>query len=312
MLKGTHILVTGASSGIGRAVTLLLAHEEVNLHLVGRDAETLSELARQARSWGAQTQLYPLDLLGDDALRAFAESFTAPLGALIHSAGVVTLGTLKDAQIEDFDAQYRLNVRAPYLLTQLLLGRLEQAQGQVVFINSGAGLNAHAGWGQYAATKHALRAVADSLRAEVAGSGVRVVSVAHLALAPDLPTPRAGTDAAAASWVPVSSGGSLAFDHDEVLRDGLERARAKLEYTPLATAFVREEFTVGELRRVYEAVWGHALDPRNFHRKVTGTPDFLLPVGHPAPVGPEGGRPAALFRRGPATALRPAMLRPSA
>lgn len=177
MLKGTHILVTGASSGIGRAVTLLLAHEEVNLHLVGRDAETLAELARQARSWGAQTQLYPLDLLEDDALKAFAEGFTAPLGALIHSAGVVTLGTLRDADINDFDAQYRLNVRAPYLLTQLLLGRLEQAGGQVVFINSGAGLNAHAGWGQYAATKHALRAVADSLRAEMAGSGVRVVSV---------------------------------------------------------------------------------------------------------------------------------------
>lgn len=177
MLKGTHILVTGASSGIGRAVTLLLAHEEVNLHLVGRDDKVLAELGRQARSWGAQTHLYTLDLLEDDALRRFAEGFTAPLGALVHSAGIVTLGTLRDADIEDFDAQYRLNVRAPYLLTQLLLGRLEQAQGQVVFINSGSGLNARAGWGQYAATKHALRAVADSLRAEAAGSGVRVVSV---------------------------------------------------------------------------------------------------------------------------------------
>lgn len=177
MLKGTHILVTGASSGIGRATTLLLAHEEVNLHLVGRDAGTLGELARQARSWGAQTHLYTLDLLDDDALRAFARGFTAPLGALIHSAGVVTLGTLKDADIGDLDAQYRLNVRAPYLLTQLLLGRLEGAGGQVVFINSGAGLSARAGWGQYAATKHALRAVADSLRAEMAGTGVRVVSV---------------------------------------------------------------------------------------------------------------------------------------
>lgn len=177
MLKGTHILITGASSGIGRAVTLLLAHDEVSLHLVGRDPATLTELARQARSWGAQTQLYELDLSDDDALKAFATGFTAPLGALIHSAGVLTLGTLRDAKIDDFDTQYRLNVRAPYLLTQLLLGRLEQARGQVVFINSGAGLNARAGWGQYAATKHALKAVADSLRAEVAGSGVRVVSV---------------------------------------------------------------------------------------------------------------------------------------
>jgi 8-oxo-dGTP diphosphatase len=68
---------------------------------------------------------------------------------------------------------------------------------------------------------------------------------------------------------------------------------------------------VADLRRVYEAVWGGALDPRNFHRKVTGTPGFLVPLGRPAPVGPEGGRPAALFRRGGATALRPAMLRPA-
>jgi 8-oxo-dGTP diphosphatase len=142
---------------------------------------------------------------------------------------------------------------------------------------------------------------------------MRVVSVAYLVFAPDLEAPSPGERTRSVQWVPVDEvgPGALAFDHEHVLAAGVERARAKLEYTPLATAFVREEFTVGELRRVYEAVWGHALDPRNFHRKVTGTPDFLLPVGHPAPVGPEGGRPAALFRRGPATALRPAMLRSS-
>jgi 8-oxo-dGTP diphosphatase len=103
----------------------------------------------------------------------------------------------------------------------------------------------------------------------------------------------------------------LAFDHARVLAAGVERARAKLEYTPLAAAFCDEELTVADLRHVYEAVWGVALDPRNFHRKVTGTPGFLEPVGRPAPVGPEGGRPAALYRRGPATSLHPAMLRPS-
>ena len=142
---------------------------------------------------------------------------------------------------------------------------------------------------------------------------MRVVSVAYLVFAPDLEAPAPGERTRSVQWVPVQDvdGRTLAFDHGRVLAAGVERARAKLEYTSLATAFVGEEFTVGELRRVYEAVWGHALDPRNFHRKVTGTPGFLVPVGHPAPVGPEGGRPAALFRRGPATELRPAMLRPS-
>ena len=141
---------------------------------------------------------------------------------------------------------------------------------------------------------------------------MRVVSVAYLVFAPDLPPPVPGSGTRSVSWVPVREvdPASLAFDHDRVLAAGVERARAKLEYTPLAAAFVGEEFTVAELRHVYEAVWGRPLDPRNFHRKVTGTKGFLVPVGRPAPVGPEGGRPAALFRRGGATLLHPAMLRP--
>jgi 8-oxo-dGTP diphosphatase len=142
---------------------------------------------------------------------------------------------------------------------------------------------------------------------------MRVVSVAYLVFAPNLPAPRPGAGARSVAWVPVDEvePGRLAFDHAEVLAAGVERARAKLEYTPLAAAFCDEEFTVADLRRVYEAVWGGPLDPRNFHRKVTGTPGFLEPVGRPAPVGPEGGRPAALYRRGRATLLHPAMLRPS-
>lgn len=153
---------------------------------------------------------------------------------------------------------------------------------------------------------------------------MRIISVAYLALAPDLPAPRAGGDAVAAAWTPVATilpalfpgaphpaatGSSLAFDHAKILADGVERARAKLEYSPLAAAFCPAEFTVGELRRVYEAVWGVALDPRNFHRKVTGTPGFLIPVGDT--TARQGGRPAQLFRLGDVTLLNPPMLRPA-
>ncbi|NLU65726.1 NUDIX hydrolase [Streptomyces sp. HNM0574] len=151
---------------------------------------------------------------------------------------------------------------------------------------------------------------------------MRVVSVAHLALAPDLPAPTPGGDAHSASWAPVEtflgtqdSGGReedqpapLAFDHGQILADGVERARSKIEYSSLATAFCPPEFTVGELRRVYEAVWGVVLDPRNFHRKVTGTPGFLVPTG--GTTTRQGGRPAQLFRAGGATLLNPPMLRP--
>jgi len=141
---------------------------------------------------------------------------------------------------------------------------------------------------------------------------LRVITVAYLALVPALPTPVAGGDAQHAEWRPVAplltDPRLLAFDHAQILADGVERARAKLEYSPLATAFCADEFTVAELRRVYEVVWGTGLDPRNFHRKVTGTPGFLDPVGRV--TAGERGRPAELFRAGPAAVLHPPMLRP--
>jgi 8-oxo-dGTP diphosphatase len=140
----------------------------------------------------------------------------------------------------------------------------------------------------------------------------RVVTIAHLALVPGLEGATAGTDAADARWVPardlLEDAARLAFDHRRILGDGVERARAKLEYSPLGISFCAEEFTIAELRRVYEAVWGTSLDPRNFHRKVTGTSGFVVETGRTTTR--DGGRPAQLYRRGTATLLHPAMLRP--
>jgi 8-oxo-dGTP diphosphatase len=132
----------------------------------------------------------------------------------------------------------------------------------------------------------------------------RVLTVGHLALVPDLPEPPGEAD-----WCPVAQAraAALAFDHAQILDGGVERARAKLEYTTLAAAFCPQEFTISQLRRVYEAVWGTTPDPRNFSRKVTTTPGFLLPTGTKVSSG--RGRPGQLFRRGPATALHPPMLR---
>jgi 8-oxo-dGTP diphosphatase len=140
---------------------------------------------------------------------------------------------------------------------------------------------------------------------------MRVVSVAWLALGANLPEPTAGSDAADAFWMSVRKAlrrpKELAFDHAQILRDGLDRARAKLEYSTLATAFCPKKFTVGELREVYEAVWGTELDPRNFHRKVTGAEGFLIETGERTTRA--GGRPAMLYRAGPAEQLHPPILR---
>jgi len=136
----------------------------------------------------------------------------------------------------------------------------------------------------------------------------RVVSVAFLALVADLPEPVGATDAADARWVETESVPSLAFDHDKILADGLERARSKLEYTTLATALVAKPFTLTALRAVYEAVWGGAVDSANFRRKVLATEGFVRRVSSPTRSG-ERGRPAVLYRPGPAIELHPPILR---
>ncbi|MEU3764928.1 NUDIX domain-containing protein [Amycolatopsis keratiniphila] len=137
----------------------------------------------------------------------------------------------------------------------------------------------------------------------------RVITVAYLALVPNLSAPVAGTDARAAHWTPVDSVDSaeLAFDHAMILHEALERARSQLEYTTVAAAFCVEPFSISDLRQVYEVVWGFPLDPSNFRRKVTGAENFLVPTGERRI--PEIGRPAALYRRGAAQLLFPPLMR---
>jgi 8-oxo-dGTP diphosphatase len=136
----------------------------------------------------------------------------------------------------------------------------------------------------------------------------RVVTVAYLTIAPNLPIPAAGSDARAAHWEQVDKvRGTLAFDHDQILDDAVERARERLEYTTLATAFCGDTFTIGDLRRVYEVVWGTPLDSRNFSRKVAHTEGFVQSTGQKRILGT--GRPAALYRPGTAKLLNPPMLR---
>lgn len=137
----------------------------------------------------------------------------------------------------------------------------------------------------------------------------RVISVAYLALTPGLPEPRAGSDAADALFAPVDTleDDALAFDHASILHAGLERARSKLEYSTLATAFCGPTFTLHALRSVYEAVWGYPLDPANFNRKVLKSEGFVEATGEM--LKPATGRPAQLYRKGGATLLHPPFLR---
>ena len=129
-----------------------------------------------------------------------------------------------------------------------------------------------------------------------------VVTVAYLAVLRDVGAIVAGSDAAAASLIPVSDvlNGhiDLAFDHLRILRDAVERIRVELEVSGIATAFVGSTFTMAELRAVYEAIWGVQLDAANFRRSIVAEDGWVIPTGRRARPGSAGGRPAELYRAG--------------
>ena len=179
-LRGRVAVVTGASSGIGQAIAIALAKQGVQLCIVGRDAARLGETTEVAQRF-SQVKSFQLDLTVEEQLQPLVqhlEDESDGLDILIHSAGVICEDLTESSRVEDLDLQYATNLRGPYLLTQRLLSALTKTRGQIVFINSSAGLTAkRAGIGQYAATKHALKAIADSLREEVNPKGIRVLTV---------------------------------------------------------------------------------------------------------------------------------------
>lgn len=179
-LKGAIALVTGAGGGIGRAIALALAREGATLCLAGRRPAPLEEVAMAVHSAAGEARSYAVELTSDRELLALADQVKrefARLDVLVHSAGVIAMGQVEQAPVSDLDMQYAVNVRAPYLLTQALLPLLKPRAGQIVFINSSAAQFPRSGVAQYAATKQAQRALADSLRQEVNGDGMRVTTV---------------------------------------------------------------------------------------------------------------------------------------
>jgi NADP-dependent 3-hydroxy acid dehydrogenase YdfG len=179
-LENQVAVVTGASSGIGRAIAIGLAAQGASLCLVGRKLETLQSVADAAEGEASRHRCYQTDLAVDlevDELITAIKGDLPSVDILVHSAGAIWLGPHETATADQLDSHYKTNVRAPYLLTQGLLPALKAAQGQIVFVNSSAGLLAKANAGQYAASKHGLKAIADSLREEVNPAGVRVLSL---------------------------------------------------------------------------------------------------------------------------------------
>lgn len=172
------IFVTGASGGVGGAIARRLGEEGATVCISGRNWARLQEVVAALPE--GRGRAYPADLTSGRELEELGKKILKEnrrVDAVIHCAAIIAMDPIATASAEDFDRQFKTNVRAPFRLTQLFLPTLTAARGQIIFINSSAGRNAHAGVSQYAATKHALRALANSLREECNAAGIRVCSV---------------------------------------------------------------------------------------------------------------------------------------
>lgn len=179
-IAGKIAVVTGAGSGIGKAIALNLAMDGAVVGMIDKNLSSLEAVNKEAARHGERLLSFNMDLGNDLDIQRLVTELSQSFGGLdllVHSAGVISLGDISTASIDEFDFQYRINVRAAYVLTQALLPLLRTRRGHVVFINSSSGIRAKAGTAGYSASKHALKALADALRDEVNHEGIRVTCV---------------------------------------------------------------------------------------------------------------------------------------
>ncbi|MEM6632790.1 MAG: SDR family NAD(P)-dependent oxidoreductase [Bacteroidota bacterium] len=177
-LEGKEVIVTGASRGIGKAIALQLAEAGANLHLLGRNIETLKAVQSESSGSTREAMVYKVDLTDDTDLKIFVKSFLNShhkVDILIHNAGMIHMGPVAKCPPSDFDKIFQLNVRAPYALVHHLMPAFQEEFAQVLMINST--VTPRANLSQYAASKQALQSVTDSLRQEVNENNIRVMSI---------------------------------------------------------------------------------------------------------------------------------------
>ena len=178
--EGRTAVVTGAGTGVGAALAIALGGAGATVHLIGRRPDRLQSVADRIHGAGGLAVCHPGDLStidGQVTLAHHLERDLPGLDVLVQNAATYASGSIADADLLEFDKLYQTNIRAPYLLVRTLLPMLQPRHGQVVFINSSSGITAKPSTSQYDATKHALKAIADSLRGEVNHLGIRVLSV---------------------------------------------------------------------------------------------------------------------------------------
>lgn len=178
-IKGKYAIITGASRGIGREIATALAREGVDLLLVSRTGEALISLCDELKEY-SRVSYFVADLSDSGQMKKLfthARKNEIKPDILIHSAGQFFHAEIIDTLEEDLDLAYKVNFKAPFLITRHFLPDIIANQGSIVFINSTATLNPKKQSTLYSTTKSALKTFADVLHKEVHPKGVRIINI---------------------------------------------------------------------------------------------------------------------------------------
>ncbi|WP_372739566.1 SDR family oxidoreductase [Neptunomonas sp.] len=190
MLKGKRAWITGASSGIGEATARRLANEGVTLVLSARREDRLTLLAGELRLMGVTVHVEPVDVSDRAGMAAVGEKLAAIGGVdiLINNAGTMPISPILAGRLDEWEQMIDVNIKGVlYAIHAVYSGMAERKNGHIVNISSIAARQTYPSAGVYAGTKHAVRAISDTLRKEAIRYGVRVTDIQPGAVATELP-----------------------------------------------------------------------------------------------------------------------------
>jgi NAD(P)-dependent dehydrogenase (short-subunit alcohol dehydrogenase family) len=179
-LRGKRTLVTGASSGIGRATAMRFAKDGATLVISGRNRQTLEETEREIGGEGGRAYIVTANLLDEEETRTLGEEAVRVLGGLdilVNAAGTIGTGTVEDTSLEAWDQMMEINLRCIFRLTQAVLPALLQSRGNIVNVSSVTGLRSFPGVLAYCVSKAAQDQFTRCAALELASKGVRVNAV---------------------------------------------------------------------------------------------------------------------------------------
>lgn len=180
-LEKRRALITGASSGIGKATALAFAQAGIDVALVSRSLDKLEIVAAAARDTGVTAKAYPVDLANVSQVKAAIQDIALDFGGidiLVNNAGIAYTGNLSQTPLADWQQVINLNLTSVFECCMAILpGMRQRKQGIIINVASIAGKQAFPGWGAYSVSKAGLLALSQTLGQEERGYGIRVTAI---------------------------------------------------------------------------------------------------------------------------------------